>query len=510
MPSRSQVQENRDDSSPTLSKLDAVKRLLQVIDIENEEDQHYIVNVLGINSIQRILKISSYTLGKMRKDGILTTGDIDQFETAMLWVKDFKRKHNRGPTPQDIFHCFTEEMWENFEPASPINDAHDKPGINSGSSSRPIKIEDGGDIDPIMERDERKHDLPSEISTTRRTSPSMVMKKMRFNEHHTTTSASSESSSHSSSSLPPLPPSLAAGHGVDGFPSSSFDGSQGGGPPSYYNSSRGSARSAFDRKRSFDVILDEEINSMLKRRAEQFGSDDPKVIQWRIRFHQLESFKDKYGNYDIPEYDPNYRGLLDWLHQQRIIHAGKGEDPGILTASARIQFFESIGILEFSKPDDEDRSWEEHFKALVKFKADYGHCMVPASYRTLSEWLENQRNDYKIFVRGSDYEDSNLTVQRCLKLEGLGFIWNTNVDEAKWTSKYKHLKNFKQQYNHCNVTWADGRYRELGFWVAAQRAMNRVRSEGRCDLVDFFTNRHRELLDELGFKWKESNPFIYF
>ena len=155
MPSRSQVQENRDASSPILSKLDAVKRLLQVIDIESEEDQHYIVNVLGINSIQRILKISSYTLGKMRKDGILTTGDVDQFETAMLWVKGFKRKHNRGPTPQDIFHCFTEEMWENFEPASPINDAHDKPGIKSGSSSRPIKIEDGGDIDPIMERDEK-------------------------------------------------------------------------------------------------------------------------------------------------------------------------------------------------------------------------------------------------------------------------------------------------------------------------------------------------------------------
>ena len=530
MPSRSQIQCDSGDSSPTCSKLEAVKRVLEVIDIESEEDQHYIVDVIGINSIQRILKISSYTLEKMRKDSILTTGDIDQFETAILWMKAFKSKNSRAPTPQDICRLFTEEMWENFEPEPLIDDSsgNKSPPKQGSSSAVPIKIEDGSsDIDSMVESE-----VPSEI----RTGPSNdhmssrgTKRKKTCSDYETITespqwSSNTRTSIHTTSHL-----SLSSNHEqstTTGNPgrdikSNSF--------PDVDNmngymymcsndpmSTKGSETEkghiySFSHGPALNAFLEEEITFMLKRRSKQFGSDDPKVIQWRIRFHQLEKFKEKYGHYEIPTHNPYYKGLLHWLDQERhSIEDGEYANPVItLPRSRRRMFFESIGILDFSKPDDEDRHWDHHFKALVKFKLENGHCMVPKIYRTLYEWLEGQRNDYAIFVKSED-RNSKMTVQRYFCLEAVGLIWHINLDEEmeEWVSQYNSLKSFKEEHHHCNVSWADPRHRELGFWVTAQRVMKRCRSEG-VQHVDFFKTRHCDLLNKIGFQWTEwTNPFL--
>ena len=138
-------------SSPCI-KLQAVKHVLEVIDIESEEDQHYIISVLGINSIKR-------------------------------------------------FHLFTEQMLDSFEPMPPEEpDPVDfRTNSNNNGSSRlslPIQIEDTGDIDSMVESVEngRKHDLPSEIwctvppsnLTTGCSSSRRNNKKMKFNDPETT------------------------------------------------------------------------------------------------------------------------------------------------------------------------------------------------------------------------------------------------------------------------------------------------------------------------------------
>ena len=260
---------------------------------------------------------------------------------------------------------------------------------------------------------------------------------------------------------------------------------------------------------AFDCQTNSSLLAMLHTaRANQFGSNDPRVIQWRIRFQQLQKYKEKHGSHVIPAYNPQYKELLDWLNQQRRILSidGDNEELGILTQSRRIKFFESIGILEFSEPDAEDRHWDEHFKALLQFKSNHGHCLVPECYRTLYKWVVDQRNDYRTFVKSE--ESSELTVQRYLKLEALGFIWNTKLDMIEWMSQYNNLKSFQLVHGHCSVSWADPRDRELGFWVTAQRVKTRVSSEGLCR-VEFLTFKQWTLLNKLGFEWQEPNPFLH-
>ena len=227
----------------------------------------------------------------------------------------------------------------------------------------------------------------------------------------------------------------------------------------------------------------------------------------------MQHYKEKYGTHVIPRDNPQYKGLLDWFQRERFnlsIDIDEDDLDMSYPRSRRIKFFESIGILAFSEPDDEDRHWDEHFKAFVKFRSDHGHCLVPKSYRALYDWLEVQRNDYEIFVK-SENKDSKMTVQRYFRLEAIGLIWVPKVIDMRknWTSQYKSLKRFRKVNNHCSVSWADPRHRELGFWVTAQRVIHRVKSEGVYPHIEFFNNRHEELLNNIGFQWTEStNPYL--
>jgi hypothetical protein len=66
--------------------------------------------------------------------------------------------------------------------------------------------------------------------------------------------------------------------------------------------------------------------------------------------------------------------------------------------------------------------WEERFHELVKFREEFGHCLVPHNWarnKELAQWVKRQRYQCKLKRKG---QPSTLRDVRLQALEAVGFI----------------------------------------------------------------------------------------
>jgi hypothetical protein len=138
------------------------------------------------------------------------------------------------------------------------------------------------------------------------------------------------------------------------------------------------------------------------------------------------------------------------------------------------------------------------YDKLVKFKATYGHCLVPKGYgkdKSLGAWIVRQRDTTR-----QDRKDL---------LDKLGFFWKAPLGvrlaalsippsqcesiPAKWMNQYDKLVQFKHTYGHCLVPSLYDKDKSLGIWVVTQ--------QGRL-ANDTIRQDRKDLLDKLGFVWK--------
>ena len=134
--------------------------------------------------------------------------------------------------------------------------------------------------------------------------------------------------------------------------------------------------------------------------------------------------------------------------------------------------------------------WEQRFAALLAFKAVYGHCNVPSSYRddpALAAWVFNCRRQRKQGILATD---------RVERLDGIGFAWAVRKRRfvaRDWDAMVAQLEAFRRDHGHCDVPHAWPRNRELAAWLHGVRCNKR---SGRLD-----ANRVRQL-DALGVVWE--------
>jgi hypothetical protein len=102
-------------------------------------------------------------------------------------------------------------------------------------------------------------------------------------------------------------------------------------------------------------------------------------------------------------------------------------------------------------PDDGDRlplpgsaldSWDSLFKALVKYKKEYGHANVPPDDRrhaTLAAWCRDVRALHRRKELGKD---------KIRKLKSLGFKWANRKTgpKASWEERFSQLKDLLRQH----------------------------------------------------------------
>ena len=138
-------------------------------------------------------------------------------------------------------------------------------------------------------------------------------------------------------------------------------------------------------------------------------------------------------------------------------------------------------------------TWEERYKELEKYKAEYGHCVVPKKYGPLGSWVRSQRHIMKDNDDES-FEDGGLLSQdRIDKLNKLGFIWD--VYAYQWDETYRELLQYKEEHNHTNVPMS---YGELGLWVFNQRNNYNSYMKGKQSGM---TPSRIQLLESIGFEF---------
>ncbi|KAL3928789.1 MAG: hypothetical protein SGBAC_012492 [Bacillariaceae sp.] len=148
----------------------------------------------------------------------------------------------------------------------------------------------------------------------------------------------------------------------------------------------------------------------------------------------------------------------------------------------------------------QQEQFQENFEELVKFKEEFGHCLVPHTYKAneaLSRWVKRQRYQYKI-LRQNKNAESTMTQERIIMLESIGFVWDSH--KLAWQDRFKELEEYKKNNGDCDVP---SNYREnpaLATWVKGQRRQyKRFRSgvTSKDEVLDRITS-----LDALGFNWE--------
>jgi superfamily II DNA or RNA helicase len=208
---------------------------------------------------------------------------------------------------------------------------------------------------------------------------------------------------------------------------------------------------------------------------------DPITTRWEEGFEHLQAFKKEYGHSRVPGRGykcPDGFPLDRWVAFQR-----KKKDS---LSAERKAGLDSLGF----DWDPFATDWEEGFEHLRAFRKEYGHCRVPAKYKS--------PNGYRLggWVNARRQHQDTISAERKARLDSLGFDWDPFATD--WEEGFGNLKKFLEREGHCRVAFGyktDGGYR-LGQWVGNRRSNK--------DTMD--ANRRQRLEALPGWVWKVEKP----
>lgn len=272
-----------------------------------------------------------------------------------------------------------------------------------------------------------------------------------------------------------------------------------------------------------------------------------KYISMEERLSTLLKYKEKYGDFNVPE---NHAVLGKWVDEQKKaakkfaeegdgtaffdgkikelialgfkvdIEEAAADDKDILnqdsarakspdvTGKAGINPITSGGFAINTRSDDE-KKWTKHYAELVEYKKENGNCEVPPSQHTpLSYWVTQQHKEYQKVQEG---KASRMTLQRVQQLTDLGFVFRQVAKSFTWEQRIEQLTKYKEENGHTRVPKSDPL---LGVFVNRQRyeyskfKTNRPSTMNEARLADLealdFVFVAGKKMDHVDFKNKKS------
>lgn len=230
------------------------------------------------------------------------------------------------------------------------------------------------------------------------------------------------------------------------------------------------------------------------------------AVSWQLKLSHLAHYKGQHGSTNVPM---EYPILGQWVHDIRqkyeLMQKSHGNNPQQmpLLTEGQVQSLNALGF-EWTMPaDDNAHAWEDRFRALCKFKANFGHCMVPARYpadRQLGHWVMTQRRQYHLLMKSRP--SSSMTRDRTEKLNSLGFVWSVRTDhDEMWNLRFEELKTFRAKHGDCLVPQRYPPNPQLGTWVNTQRRHYKLMKDGKHSSM---TEDRVQLLEDMGFVWVTS------
>jgi hypothetical protein len=173
--------------------------------------------------------------------------------------------------------------------------------------------------------------------------------------------------------------------------------------------------------------------------------NDTLSASWEMMYGFAKQYYQLHGDLEVPKRHKTAEGysLGSWLMTQRKVYAG--ESYGKLD-EARIRALEDIGMVWDSV---RDLSWQRHFAAAERYRAEHGDLDVKARYVTaegirLGAWIANLRT-----CRKSGIRSTYLTAERIAALDGLGMIWD--VPDYLWEENFAACMAYHRTHGDLNV-----------------------------------------------------------
>lgn len=185
---------------------------------------------------------------------------------------------------------------------------------------------------------------------------------------------------------------------------------------------------------------------------------DVRALRWESMFAALVSFRDEYGDADVPRSFCTAAGasLGAWVHRQRSLAAA-----GRLPVD-RGERLEAVGL----RWTLSERA--TGIAAFAAFQQTEGHGLVPHAFTTadgfaLGTWVQSRRRQWA--------KDPANTVRLWPELVDLGFVWRVRNHDAAWDAGVAALTQYGRDHGDLSVphwfTTADGL--QLGRWVDSRR-----------------------------------------
>eukprot|EP00979_Chaetoceros_neogracilis_P007266 scaffold1521_cov271-Chaetoceros_neogracile.AAC.74 len=185
--------------------------------------------------------------------------------------------------------------------------------------------------------------------------------------------------------------------------------------------------------------------------------------KFKMRFAELVTFKEKYGNCNVSKITGEDRVLGNWLSNMRATYkkkkAGDDDTSGRILTDDQIVKLEELGV-KWSLVG----TFEERFEELRAFKDEHGRCPTKGSdgvvHKQLYEWLCITRHAYKNIEAGKSSNTILLDEQRKL-FATIGLVASLSFEE-----KLEELRAFKDKHNERCPTAKDKDYKKLYNWMS--------------------------------------------
>ena len=195
---------------------------------------------------------------------------------------------------------------------------------------------------------------------------------------------------------------------------------------------------------------------------------------WFERYGQLISYRERFGDCDVPARWPENKPLGTWVRDQRVLRRRNALPRDRVALLDKIAFNWSL----------KSHTWRSNYLALIAYKETHGDCRVPQI------WPENQRLATWVSTQRDFRRRNRLTEERTQLLEKIGFEWFAG--KGTWEERFQEVLAFRAVHGHCRVPARWKENPQLGSWVVAQRT-DRRKGELRPD--------YEARLDEIGFEW---------
>jgi hypothetical protein len=208
---------------------------------------------------------------------------------------------------------------------------------------------------------------------------------------------------------------------------------------------------AIQRHKKKTSQLSDEREAKLK--SIEFVWNINEQADWNVRFQQLLEYKVNVGDCNFPQLSSRNPQLGRWVLQQRCNNKMLTKEHWLKLNSIRFDWgkqassrpsqlgkwvteqrfntkkavLEKEGVVQLNLNDKctnkNEISWDAFFRELLSYLQAHGDHSVPQGYPRnplLARWVNEQRNDYDLKLRG---EQTSLTPLREAKLDAIGFTW---------------------------------------------------------------------------------------